>query len=388
MKRKSSVTQKQVAKEAGVSQTAVSLIFNGDTSIRINDDTRKHVLDIADKMGYVPQAAARSLVHGHSNNLALVLLRPHQQVFNDPYIPNIITGFSEVARKAGFRIVVEQIDDVSRLSVIRTMLKGGEVAGIVLNGSISSHQEITQLAEEGYPIVALGHGPNINPALHNINIDHGHGIKQMTKHLIGIGYQRIACISYAPEHDEHVQSRIAIFRQVLEAHNRGLEPTLIRYGNYDPESGYTAMKELLAQKQIPEAVYCMNDLMAMGAMSAIRDAGLNIPTDIAIVGYDGMRFAAFTAPPLTTVHAPEVEQGRLAADTLISLLANTKSKISKASNEKVQFLKPELVIRQSCGWQNTTETTNKTTSETTSNTIQSHPTSINTLSSSQQLLNK
>ncbi len=384
MKRKSSVTQKQVAKEAGVSQTAVSLIFNGDTSIRINDDTRKHVLDIADKMGYVPQAAARSLVQGHSNNLALVLLRPHQQVFNDPYIPNIITGFSEVARKGGFRIVVEQIDDASRLSVIRTMLKGGEVAGIVLSGSISSHQEITQLAEEGHPIVALSHSLNLNTTLHNIDIDHVDGVQQISKHLINIGYERIACISYAPAHDEQVQLRIATFQKVLEEHGRRLEPTLIRYGNYDPDSGYTAMKELLAQKQLPEAVYCMNDLMAMGAMAAIRDAGLNIPSDIAIVGYDGMRFAAFTEPPLTTIHAPEVEQGRLAAQTLIDLLHSTSSKSlsagkTEALTDKVHYLKPKLVIRQSCGWKHKTNT---------EATTQNEVISIESLSSSQPLLTK
>lgn len=343
MRRKSSVTQKQVAKEAGVSQTAVSLIFNGDTSIRINEDTRKHVLDIAEQMGYVPQAAARSLVQGHSNNLALVLLRPHRQVFNDPYIPNIITGFSEVARKAGFRIVVEQINDLSTLSVIRTMLKGGEVAGIVLNGTTSSQELITQLSEEGYPIVALG--PKLNPALNSVVIDHTDGIQKITNHLVSTGYNRIACITYAPKHDEHVQKRLDIFQNVLLKNNCELNSKLIRYGNYGPESGFNAMKDLLAQDQLPEAVYCMNDLMAMGAMAAIREAGLTIPDDIAIVGYDDMRFAAFTAPPLTTIQSPEIDQGRQAAQTLISQLKGN------APTEQIQYLKPELVIRQSCGWQ-------------------------------------
>ena len=340
MKRKSSVTQKQVAKAAGVSQTAVSLIFNGDTSIRINDDTRKHVLEIAEQMGYVPQAAARSLVQGHSNNLALVLLRPHRQVFNDPYIPNIITGFSEVARKAGFRIVVEHIDDLARLPVIRTMLKGGEVAGLVLSGTIGSLELTTKLSQDGHAIVALD--SSANPALQSVVIDHLSGVDTLTKHLVGIGYKRIACITYAGKQEPHVQKRLNSFQKILLEHGcDGAD--LTRYGNYDPQSGYEAMKELLKLKPLPEAVYCMNDLMAMGAMSAIREAGLSIPNDIAIVGYDGMRFAAFTSPPLTTMQSPEIEQGRQAARTLIASLKG------ESGSEQIKALKPELVIRQSCG---------------------------------------
>ncbi len=343
MKRKSSVTQKQVAKEAGVSQTAVSLIFNGDTTIRINEDTRKHVLDIAEQMGYVPQAAARSLVQGHSNNLALVLLRPHRQVFNDPYIPNIITGFSEVARQAGFRIVVEHIDDLARLSVIRTMLKGGEVAGIVLSGTIGSHELTTQLTQEGHAIVALD--SSAGPSLSSVAIDHLAGVDTLAKHLVGIGYRRIACITYASLQESHIQKRLKAYQNVLKQNNCDDERELIRYGNYDPQSGYIAMKELLNLKKQPEAVYCMNDLMAMGAMAAIREAGLSIPDDIAIVGYDDMRFAAFTAPALTTMQSPEIEQGRKAASTLI---ANLKA---ASPIQEIQYLNPELVIRESCGWQ-------------------------------------
>jgi LacI family transcriptional regulator, repressor for deo operon, udp, cdd, tsx, nupC, and nupG len=117
----------------------------------------------------------------------------------------------------------------------------------------------------------------------------------------------------------------------------------VRYGSYDPESGYDAMKSLLQERPLPTAVYSMNDLMALGAIRAVHESGLRIPQDIAIVGYDDMRFSAFTYPPLTTVHAPEIELGQEAARMLVKLINGVKVENPHLS------LEPELMIRESCG---------------------------------------
>ena len=136
--------------------------------------------------------------------------------------------------------------------------------------------------------------------------------------------------------------RLATYRYVLEEAGLPYSENNIRFGYYDPVTGYEAMQSLLSQKPLPDAVYCMNDYMALGAMKAIQDAGLHIPDDIAVVGYDDMRFAEFTQPALTTIRAPEVQLGEVAGELLIDLIDE------KQPDQRITLLETELMIRESC----------------------------------------
>jgi LacI family transcriptional regulator len=337
--KKSQVTAQKVAERAGVSQTTVSFVLNDIKSANISEATRNRVSRVARELGYVPRAAARSLAKGRSDNLGFVLLKPHQQVFYDSYVPNLTAGISRVAQKHGLRIMLEMVEDIGDFETIRTLLLSGEVAGIILSGPVwDIPEEISALVADGQNIVSLDQLSD--PSVHSVRIDHPAGIQLAVAHLVNLQYRRIACIAYAPS-NPHVEQRLAAYRSTLESAGIPYDEALVRYGNFDPESGYAAMQSLLKEK--PAAIFGMNDMMAIGAMAAIREAGLRIPDDIAVVGYDDVRVSRFACPSLTTVRAPEVELGQRAGEMLIELINGVVPAVSHVK------LQGDLIVRESCG---------------------------------------
>ncbi len=337
------VTSKDVAKAAGVSQTTVSFVLNSVKDANISETTQQRVWQAAHQLGYVPDVSARSLAQGKSNNIGLVLIKPHSQVFADPYVPNVMTGFSEIIKAQDFRIVVEIIDNPKNLTPIKRMLRGGEVAGVVISGVLGLERvskDFLPLLQEGFPIVIID--PVADPNAHFVSIDQVTGVQLMAAHVASLGHRWIACIGYAPATDLYVQGRLQAFREGLQAVGITLDERLIRYGNYDPVTGYQAARSLLQEDPLPTIIWGMNDMMALGAMAAVNEAGLRVPEDIAVVGYDNMRFAEFSCPALTTVSAPEVELGQEAAALLLALINDTPT------NDRF-FLQPQLIIRESCG---------------------------------------
>ena len=340
--KRAQVTAQQVAQRAGVSPTTVSFVLNDVPGSTISEETKERVRQVARDLGYIPHVGARALARGRSNNIGLVLIQPHYQVFTDPYIPNIIAGMSEVTQPNGFRILVEHINSTRRFSSIEDMLKGGEVAGVIAINMYEVESDITQLVEQGYPIVSLD--VSTSSVISTVFIDHAHGVRQVVQHLIGLGHRRIACIPYGPlKATPHIAMRLETYRQTLEEAGIPFDERLVRFGDFDPETGYRAMQSLLTETDRPTAVYGMNDMMAVGAMTAIHELGLRVPDDIAVVGYDDIRTARFAYPALTTMRAPEREHGRRSASMLVYLIRGN------TPNETPVALYSQLVIRNSCG---------------------------------------
>lgn len=325
-----------------MSQTTVSFVLNNTAGMNISEETRQRVLQACQELNYFPDMSARALARGHSNNLALVLIRPHERVFADPYLPNVITGINRVTQRYGYRILVEQMHQPDQ-DIISALLRGGEAAGALISGWFDGLEPtVSALASKGYPIVLMGQPDSQNTNLHYVEIDHLSGVRALIRHLIARGHRRIACITYAPISDIQVGKRLNVYHQTLREAGLPVDERLLRFGAFDPESGCEAALSLLDEPEPPSAIYGMNDLMALGAMSAIRDRGLDIPADIAVVGYDDMRFSRFTFPPLTTVRAPEIEVGECAGEMMISLIQQERYR-------GPINLSPELVVRMSCG---------------------------------------
>jgi LacI family transcriptional regulator len=343
MKKKSTkVTSKQVAERAGVSQTTVSFVLNRANNSSISEDTRQRVLQAARELNYVPDMTARALARGRSNNIALVISQPHPQIFIDEYIPNLLTGLNQIIQPQGFRIIVEVIENNAAFA---DLILSKEVAGLVLNLRDPSDEELQSMVDfthEGVPIVST---EDWHPEIHTVTVDVRAGVRQGVSHLIGLGHRRIACISYAPSGPghRHEEKRIDAYRQTLL--DAGIQPEhdWLQHGAYDPETGYAAMQILLDLKPPPSALFAMNDVMAFGAMAAIRNRGLSVPDGVAVVGYDGIRLAAFANPPLTTVQAPDIERGRRAGEMLIELMSGKKPRESQVK------LATQLIVRESCG---------------------------------------
>ncbi|HEX2621845.1 MAG TPA: LacI family DNA-binding transcriptional regulator [Phototrophicaceae bacterium] len=342
--KKLKITARQVAIAAGVSPTTVSFVLNDVKDGNISEETRQRVLEAARTLNYVPDIAARSLARGRSNNIALILGQAHRQVFIDEYIPNILTGIRQAIQEPGYRILVEMIDDGAPPETYTRLFQGKEVAGMIVNlnqPTARDIQNITYCTAQGYPLVAL----DLFPDVYGVQVDKMDGVRQVVRHLIGLGHQRIACITFAPEHHPHSDERVVTFRKALEAAGLVLDPSLLRYGSYDPETGYEAMKSLIAEHvgALPTAVFGMNDMMAFGAIKALNEHGLRIPQDIAVVGFDDVRLAGFATPPLTTVYEPDVDHGRLAGEMLVQLING------EVPPQKHINLESRLVVRESCG---------------------------------------
>ncbi|MDI9636005.1 LacI family transcriptional regulator [Anaerolineae bacterium CFX9] len=337
-------TSKQVAERAGVSQTTVSFVLNNVRDANISEETRQRVLEAARELNYMPNVSAQSLARGRTDTIALVLVQPHRQVYIDEYIPRVLTGITEVTRKENFRILLEQTDDSAEVGSYRDLVYSRHAAGLIINFSITSPGDIENILEitrNGMHVVSLKY---LHPDIHSVEVDKLQGVQTLIQHLIDLEHQRIACITYDHElRNPHVHERMEVFKTTLEQNNLRFDPALVRYGEFEPDTGYEAMMSILDRSPLPDAVYCMNDLMAFGAIRALQEKGLRIPEDIAVVGFDDVRLSAYSYPSLTTVHEPDEEHGRLAAEMLLALINGSEVP------QKHVTLETSLIIRESCG---------------------------------------
>jgi DNA-binding LacI/PurR family transcriptional regulator len=221
------------------------------------------------------------------------------------------------------------------------LMRGKEIAGMVLSNPRADDAEITALAASDFPIVSLDF---LNDCVCSVSSDDLGGVRKAVAHLARLNHQRIACITYAPiQANNQVAQRLTVFREVLESFGIDYDETLIRYGDRDPDSGYRVMQSLLEVGPLPTALFAMNDVMAIGAMAAIKEVGLRVPDDIAVVGFDDIRLSKYTNPPLTTINKRDIEHGRLAGEMLIDLI-----KEIPPTRRQIR-LDTTLVIRFSCG---------------------------------------
>ena len=344
MSRPRKVTSRQVASLAGVSQTTVSFVLNNVESAGISEETRQRVIAAARTLNYVPDTAAQALVRGRSSTIALVLARPHRQIFIDEFLPKILTGVSEVTQQQGFRVMVELVRADQMHSVYSSLLRSKEAAGIITTMGETSAAELQPILDctaAGLPLVALNY---LHPDVYSVEVDRLAGVRGIVQHLIALGHRRIACIPYAAIHSNpYLAKRVQIYRETLAAAGLPVDERLIVPGEYDPETGYRAALALLDQAPRPTAIFAMNDMMAFGALRAIRARGWRVPADVAVAGFDDVRLAAFSDPPLTTVNEPDIEQGRRAADLLLTLINGGVPETRHVS------LATQLIVRQSCG---------------------------------------
>lgn len=335
------VTSHEVAERAGVSRTTVSFVLNGVGNAQISQETRQRVLQVARELGYVPYAAARSLASGQTRTLGLIICRRPDHILFDAYLLQIIYGLSEITRTSGFRMLIESVEDVSRPDAYIDLVRAKHIDGILLHGPRSDDSQLPALIADGFPIVSLGRFDGA-PA-YFVDADNQAAACRATTHLIGLGHQRIACITNSPPHYIGAAERLLGYRKALESVGLAYDENLVRYGDFDPQSGYQAMQSLLQIKPYPTAIFIASDVVAFGAISAAREYGLDIPQDLAVVSFDDVPMARYMVPALTTIRMPAIEQGRCGGQMLINLIGR------ETLVEPQVYLETELIIRQSCG---------------------------------------
>ncbi len=312
-------TSADVAARAGVSRTTVSFVLNDRPGTNISPSTRVRVLEAANELGYHPHASARGLAGGKSHTLGFVLRQSPEQVAGDAVLVETLRGLASAARTAGFRVMVEPLDPTD--GTYDALLRAQHTDGIVVSGPRIDDTGLVRLAHDGFPIVLQGSLPGIEAP--SVDVDNVRGARLAVDHLIGLGRRRIACITNAPLAYTAAQERLDGYRMALDDAGIGYDESLVAIADFDAGSGHRAMASLLGSGATArlDAAFVASDVVAFGAIAAIREAGLRVPDDISVVGFDDIPLAAFYDPPLTTIRLPAYDLGLAAGAALLDRVA-------------------------------------------------------------------
>jgi DNA-binding LacI/PurR family transcriptional regulator len=333
------VTSQDVAGHAGVSRTTVSFVLNRVEGVHITDETRQRVLNAAEALGYVPDAAAQALAGRRSQIIGLVFSRSYHHIASDAFLLQVMDGLMDVVRQDGLRLLLDSVEAWGEKDVYLNLARAKRIDGIILSGPRSDDKELRALAEEGFPVVLIGHLPEVK--ISSVDIDNRAAARMAVEHLLAQGHTRIGCITNAPLSYTAAAERLQGYQDALVVASLPFDQNLVRYGDYSPESGFTAMTSLLMETDLPSAVFVASDMVAFGAMTAVRERGLKIPDDLALVGFDDVPLARYVDPPLTTIHLPIAELGRQAGQLIVDLISQ------QTEPGRQIWLEPQLVVRAS-----------------------------------------
>ncbi|NJD27002.1 MAG: LacI family transcriptional regulator [Chloroflexi bacterium] len=326
---------RDVAALAGVSTTTVSFVLNDRVEARISPATRKRVLDAAAQLGYSPHAAARGLAGGRSHTVGLVLRQSPEQVAEDALLPEILRGITSAARAGGFRVLVEPSG--IRNGDYGDLIRSNRADGLIISGPRTDDAVLRSLAAQGAPIILQGALEEASAP--SVDVDNVAAAREAVEHLLGLGHRRIACVTNAPLSYTAARERLDGYRLALRTAGIELDDRLVAEADYSAASGRSAMARLLEADGLT-AVFVASDVVALGAMAAIREAGRRIPDDISVVGFDDIPLAAYFDPPLTTVRLPAHDLGRAVGAALLDRIAGRPVQARTV-------LPTELVIRSS-----------------------------------------
>lgn len=303
---------KDVAREAGVSTATVSHVINGTKYV--TDDTRKRVQEAIERCEYSPNAHARSLASGRSNMLGLLV----SDIAN-PFFPEVIKSIESAAFEHGYNVILLNTNyDPERAAEYVRRLGELKMAGVALMTSELDSELFHEITRRQVSVVFDSHDV-AGEHMSNICVDYAAGIEEAVRHLVSLGHRRIAHIAGASRIPSGVIRRDA-FLDFMARHLPDEPAPAVYEGDFRLDGGRRAASEILAAPELPTAVIAANDMMALGAMREFRKAGLSIPADISVVGFDDIAFAALSEPPLTTVCSPRAEIGRRVVEALVALI--------------------------------------------------------------------
>ncbi|HEY6014958.1 MAG TPA: LacI family DNA-binding transcriptional regulator [Candidatus Limnocylindrales bacterium] len=309
-------TSADVAAAAGVSRTTVSFVLNEREGVKIPDETRQRVLAAAAKLDYHPNSVARQLAGGASRALGLVLRQTPEQVANDGVLAETLRGLSDAARAANHRVLVETLAPAD--GHYANLLRSGRTDGLIVSGPRYDDIELVELVRDGFPVVIQGSQPGLD--VPSVDVDNEAGARMAVEHLLSLGHRRIACITNAPLAYTAASERLTGYREALAAAGLPDDPALVAEGAFDASSGHRAIAEILA-RTTPDAIFVASDVVAIGAIAGLRDAGFAVPGDVSVVSFDAIPLAAYLDPPLTTIRLPAYDLGLAAGRAILERIA-------------------------------------------------------------------
>ena len=327
-------TMKDVAQRAGVSPSTVSHVIN-ETRF-VSQQLRDRVLRAMRELNYQPSAVARSLRTKKTQVVALVI-----PDITNPYFPEVARGVQDVAEENEYSVILCNTDR-ARGRELRFLkaLRGQWVDGLILNPSEVTSGDLQDLQDAQIPVVLIGSQID-HPDLDVVMVDNVQGAYDAVSHLIDLGHRRIGLVGGSRTASSGEQ-RFQGYIRALADHDIPIDEEIITEGRFTREGGYESMKRLLALQSPPTAVFASSDVMAIGALMAIQEEGLQVPNDVSLVGFDDIAEASTTTPKLTTVSQPKYQTGEVAAQLLFDRVEGA----SPGERQKI-VLSHQLVIRDS-----------------------------------------
>jgi LacI family transcriptional regulator len=336
-------TIKEIAERAGVSYATVSRALNGKPGV--GDATRSRIEGLAREMGYTPDWQARALVTGRVRLFGLAV-----PDITNPFFPEMIRGAEDAVFQRGYNLLLQDTSwERSRLRQSLDLLTARRVAGLIVaapvNGVWKEWEEM-QRGRDGVTsrVVLAGQAPPRGSGLPAVEVDDRKGGLEGGRHLLGLGWERIAFLS-GPRRERASRRRLSGLKRALAEVGREDALVAVSHGRWSVESGRyqtLALLEGANGSSRPDAFFGANDLLALGAVQALSGAGLLVGKDVGVVGYDDIGWSRYLGVPLTTVAQPKKEVGRRAAEMLLSA-------VESGERQGSQILEPELVVRGSCG---------------------------------------
>lgn len=332
-------TLEEVAKLAGVSRSTVSRVVNNQPNVR--PEVRERVWKVIEEVDYHPNRAARSLASRRSSIIGLVIPREIHAVFSDPYFPILTEGIARACNERNYTMVLGLITPEMH-DPYRRLVRGGLLDGVIVTSAVQDDPFVLRLLQEEFPFVLVGRAPH-HDGVSYVDVDNVSGARTAVQHLARLGYRRIATIT-GPLNTIPGQDRYEGYQKGLRSAGLTHDPDYVVEGDFGEMSGTRGMEDLLALETPPDAVFAASDMMAIGALKALRAAGLHVPGDVALVGFDDIPLSALLHPPLTTVRQPISGMGYTAATLLFEEL-----ECEDIESPQRMILPTELVIRASCG---------------------------------------
>jgi len=332
-------TIKDIAKRAGVSHSTVSRALRGSPLISAN--TVKNIQQVALDMRYHPSAAARSLKTNQTQVLGVIVSN-----IADPFFAEILQGIEDVAQRNGYSLFMaaSQRDPEREQTIVQAMY-AHRVDGVIICSTSFSAEQSQQLSQYGIPIVVVNNqaAEDFRYSIYHDDVD---GSRQVTRHLIDLGHQKIAYLGNSLS-GRTTLDRLAGFQQEMENASLLIPAGYIhQVPGGGPENGLSALNHFLDLPDRPTALVCFNDMLAIGVLKGLQQVGIQVPAEISVTGFDNIVFSTYTNPPLTTFDQPKLYIGSKAAELLLGLL-NSAPGDEASDQPKIQILRGKLLVRKS-----------------------------------------
>lgn len=323
-----------VAKQAHVSIATVSRTINHVSTV--NPKLAKRVWEAIRELNYFPNTQARALVSGRSKMLGLIVSE-----ITNPFFPELIQGFEDVAVENGYEILIGSTNyEPERMQrCIRRMMERNAEGVAVMTFGIEQPL-LDQLADRNVPLVFVDVAPN-RPGMFVLKVDYHHGIRQGVQHLAALGHRQIGFVT-GPPRLHSAQSRLAAFKKALGECGIPVDEKLIIESDHTMEGGMVSAKAMMVQKDLPTAIMCSNDMLAIGVLHEMSRSGVKVPDEISIVGFDDIHMAAMMIPPLTSIQMSRTDIATAAVSALRGHLEGTPKREYKIDTR--------LVVRESTGF--------------------------------------